>query len=109
VRWAKRVGGDWSKRALVSMTTSRRAFTANICWWTIAGRLSIPRISTTRCLSLNEEANLNVLNKSLVAVHTRVFEEDKSYSREITLQDWRERPWGEKIRGRIGSLLATQM
>jgi hypothetical protein len=52
---------------------------------------------------------LNVLNKSLVAMHTRVFEEDKSYSREITLQDWRERPWGEKIRGRIGSLLATQM
>ena len=62
-----------------------------------------------RSLSLNEEANLNVLDEKFVTAHTRVFEEDKSYSREITLGDWRERPWGEKIRGRIGSLLASQM
>jgi hypothetical protein len=50
-----------------------------------------------------------VLDEKFVAAHTRVFEDDKSYSREITLSDWRERPWGEKIRGRIGSLLASQM
>jgi cardiolipin synthase len=62
-----------------------------------------------RSLSLNEEANLNVLDEKFVAAHTRVFEEDKRFSREITLDDWRERPWGEKIRGRVGSLLASQM
>ena len=62
-----------------------------------------------RSLSLNEEANLNVLDEKFVAAHTRVFEEDKSHCREITLDDWRRRPWGEKIRGRIGSLLASQM
>ncbi|HEU0272904.1 MAG TPA: phospholipase D-like domain-containing protein [Candidatus Udaeobacter sp.] len=62
-----------------------------------------------RSLSLNEEANLNVLDKKFVTAHTRVFEEDKSHSREITLADWRRRPWGEKIKGRIGSLLASQM
>ncbi len=62
-----------------------------------------------RSLSLNEEANLNVLDKKFVTAHTRVFEEDKSHSREITLDDWRRRPWGEKIKGRIGSLLASQM
>ena len=62
-----------------------------------------------RSLSLNEEANLNVLDEEFVAAHTRVFEEDKSYSREITLDDWRERSWSEKIRGRVGSLLASQM
>jgi cardiolipin synthase len=62
-----------------------------------------------RSLSLNEEANLNVLDEKFVAAHTRVFEEDKSHSREVTLQDWRRRPWGEKMRGRIGSLLASQM
>jgi cardiolipin synthase len=60
-------------------------------------------------LSLNEEANLNVLDKKFVAAHTRVFEEDKSHSREVTLRDWRRRPWIEKVRGRIGSLLASQM
>jgi phosphatidylserine/phosphatidylglycerophosphate/cardiolipin synthase-like enzyme len=57
----------------------------------------------------HEEANLNVLDEKFVAAHTRVFEEDKSHCREITLDDWRRRPWGEKIRGRIGSLLASQM
>ena len=62
-----------------------------------------------RSLSLNEEANLNVLDEKFVADHTKIFEEDKSFSREITLADWRQRPLGEKIRGRIGSLLASQM
>ena len=62
-----------------------------------------------RSLSLNEEANLNVLDEKFVAAHTRVFEEEKSHSHEITLEDWRRRPRGEKIRGRIGSLLASQM
>jgi cardiolipin synthase len=62
-----------------------------------------------RSLSLNEEANLNVLDKKFVSAHTLVFEEDKSHCREITLGDWRGRPLAEKIRGRIGSLLASQM
>ena len=62
-----------------------------------------------RSLSLNEEANLNVLHHKFVAAHIRVFEEDKQRSREITLQDWKQRPWPEKIRGRVGSLLASQM
>jgi cardiolipin synthase A/B len=62
-----------------------------------------------RSLSLNEEANLNVLDERFVAAHTGVFEEDKSHSREITLHNWRGRPLGEKIKGRIGSLLASQM
>ena len=38
-----------------------------------------------RSLSLNEEANLNVLDREFVTAHTRVFEEDKNHSREITL------------------------
>ncbi len=62
-----------------------------------------------RSMSLNEEANLNVLDHSFVGNHTRVFEDDKQHSREITLQDWENRPLSQKIRGRIGSLLASQM
>ena len=62
-----------------------------------------------RSMSLNEEANLNVLDHSFVAAHTRIFEDDKQHSREITLQDWKRRPLAQKIRGRIGSLLASQM
>jgi cardiolipin synthase len=62
-----------------------------------------------RSLSLNEEANLNVLDKDFVAEHIRTFEDDKAHSREITLDDWRARPLREKIKGRLGSVLASQM
>ncbi|CAN5655520.1 phospholipase D-like domain-containing protein [soil metagenome] len=62
-----------------------------------------------RSLSLNEEANLNVLDKGFVVAHTKIFEEDKSYSREITLQDWEHRPLWEKTLGTIGAPFASQM
>ncbi|MEO7166713.1 MAG: phospholipase D-like domain-containing protein [Spartobacteria bacterium] len=62
-----------------------------------------------RSMSLNEEANLNVLDKGFVARHTRVFEEDKSHSREVTLEDWRHRPWREKVKGRAMSIFRSQM
>src|SRR6185436_18709427 len=62
-----------------------------------------------RSLRLNEEANLNVLDEKFVTAYAKVFEEDKSHCREVTLADWRRRPWREKVRGRIGSLLASQM
>jgi cardiolipin synthase len=62
-----------------------------------------------RSLSLNEEANLNVLDKDFVAEHSRIFDDDKAQSREITLADWHARPWREKVRGTAGSVLASQM
>ena len=62
-----------------------------------------------RSMSLNEEANLNVLDHEFVAMHTRVFEDDKQHSREVKLDDWRRRPWNEKVRGRLGTILRSQM
>jgi cardiolipin synthase len=62
-----------------------------------------------RSMSLNEEANLNVLDHSWVADHIKIFEEDKSQSREITIDEWRSRPWREKIKGTLGLPLASQM
>ena len=62
-----------------------------------------------RSLSLNEEANLNVLDEDFVTEHARVFDEDKSLSREVTLRDWHNRPLSEKIRGRLASVLRSQM
>ena len=62
-----------------------------------------------RSMSLNEEANLNVLDHRFVEAHTRVFEDDKSHSREITMDDWRNRPMAEKIRGSAGWFLRSQM
>jgi cardiolipin synthase len=62
-----------------------------------------------RSLSLNEESNLNVLDKKWVTAHVRVFDEDKSHSREITLRDWHHRPLPEKIKGRLASIFRQQM
>ena len=62
-----------------------------------------------RSLSLNEEANLNVLHREFVTAHARVFEEDKSHSREITMEDWRNRPLGEKIKGHLGAIVRQQL
>ena len=62
-----------------------------------------------RSLSLNEEANLNVLDKEWVAAHSRVFDEDKARSREVTLRDWHRRPFEEKVRGNLASIFRQQM
>ncbi len=62
-----------------------------------------------RALVRNEEANLNVFSRRFAAAQVRVFEEDKSRSREITLDDWRHRPTHEKIRGAAGALARSQI
>ena len=62
-----------------------------------------------RSMSLNEESNLNVLDKDFVTQHTRVFEDDKNHSREVTLADWKARPWKEKLKGRVMSIFRSQM
>lgn len=79
-------------------------FLVDDCWASV-GSANLDN----RSLSLNEEANLNVLDRDFVGAHTRIFEEDKSRSREITLRDWEARPWKEKLRGGVGSVLASQM
>lgn len=62
-----------------------------------------------RSLRLNEEANLNILDQEFAAAHAKVFEQDKSRSREITLAEWRRRPILERAFASAGSLLRSQM
>lgn len=50
-----------------------------------------------RSFRLNAEANLNVLNSQFAAQQTRVFEQDKAKSKEITLQTLRQEPIWDKI------------
>jgi cardiolipin synthase len=63
----------------------------------------------SRSMSLNEEANLNVLDGKFVADHIRIFEDDKSRCREVTLEDWRARPLREKVRGCLGLAFRSQL
>ncbi|HEX6644369.1 MAG TPA: cardiolipin synthase [Gemmatimonadales bacterium] len=62
-----------------------------------------------RSFQLNDEANLNVLDREFAAAQARVFEEDLKRSREITLEAWRARPWKEKLAERLASLLRKQL
>lgn len=79
-------------------------FLVDDCWASV-GSANLDN----RSMSLNEEANLNVLDKQFVEDHTRIFEDDKTRSREITLADWFDRPPREKIKGRLGYIIRSQL
>jgi cardiolipin synthase A/B len=62
-----------------------------------------------RSFSLNDEANLNVLDAAFAQQQTAVFEADLKRSRRITLQAWTARPWRERALERLASLLGSQL
>ncbi len=59
-----------------------------------------------RSFHLNDEANLNVYDKSLARALTGAFEADIARSRRITHDEWLRRPAREKAKERLGALLA---
>ena len=62
-----------------------------------------------RSFRLNDEANLNVLNRDFGAIQRRVFDQDWALARRITLAEWQERPWTERLLERVASLLHSQL
>lgn len=62
-----------------------------------------------RSFRLNDEANLNILDGDFALEQAKCFEQDKSRSRPITLEQWRHRPWTEKLKEHAAGLLRTQL
>lgn len=62
-----------------------------------------------RSFRLNDEANLNVLDHAFAERQIAIFENDWRLSKVITLQQWQQRPWREKVTDRIASLLGSQL
>jgi cardiolipin synthase A/B len=62
-----------------------------------------------RSFRLNDEANLNVLDRDFARQLAETFAADKARSRRITLEEWRRRPWKERVVERILSLFRSQM
>jgi cardiolipin synthase len=62
-----------------------------------------------RSLRLNEEANLNILDREFAAGHLEIFERDKAKSRQIGIEEWRGRPFREKVAGLLGCALRSQL
>ena len=62
-----------------------------------------------RSFSVNDEANLNVLDRAFAAEQARIFEQDLRSSRRVTYEQWRERPWTEKLWENTAGLLRSQL
>ena len=62
-----------------------------------------------RSFRLNDEANLNILDEGFAASQVQQFEEDKQRSKQLTLADWRSRPWRERVVEWLAGLLRLQL
>ena len=60
--------------------------------WTSVGSTNFD----TRSFRLNDEANLNVLDRGFAERQIADFENDLKVSRRITYDEWSQRPWKEK-------------
>jgi len=62
-----------------------------------------------RSFSLNDEANLNVLDPAFAKQQEAVFDADWQRARPITLQQWQQRPWTDKLAGEVAALIGAQL
>ncbi|HYD62296.1 MAG TPA: cardiolipin synthase [Noviherbaspirillum sp.] len=62
-----------------------------------------------RSFRLNDEANLNVYDEAFAGQMTKVFEKDLARARRITLEEWRNRPFQERLIERAASLVGKQL
>jgi cardiolipin synthase len=62
-----------------------------------------------RSFRLNDEANLNVLDAGFAAEQVRMFEQDLKRSKSISYEQWKKRPWHEKLAEGIASMFGPQL
>jgi cardiolipin synthase len=62
-----------------------------------------------RSFRLNDEANLNIIDRDFAEEQARVIADDKRASRQITLRDWQHRPWRENAVEWLAGLLRSQV
>jgi cardiolipin synthase len=63
----------------------------------------------SRSFSVNDEANLNVLDAGFAAEQERIFEADLRRARRVSLEQWQSRPWTEKVWEHAMGLLSSQL
>jgi len=62
-----------------------------------------------RSFRLNDEANLNVYDAEFAAHLGTVFEQDLKRARRITYEEWKARPWQERLLEHASALLSSQL
>ena len=73
--------------------------------WTTVGSTNFD----TRSFSTNDEANLNVLDAGFAAEQEKIFDDDLKRSRRVTLEEWRRRPWTQKVLDTLADLVSSQL
>lgn len=73
--------------------------------WTSVGSTNFDN----RSFRLNDEANLNVYDARFACEQARAFEQDKTKSRRISLEEWEARPWTERYMEKLAGLLRSQL
>ena len=73
--------------------------------WTSVGSTNFD----TRSFTVNDEANLNVFDPQFAATQVRIFEQDLARSRRITLEEWQNRPWTERLWEHTMGLVSSQL
>ncbi|HEX6963619.1 MAG TPA: phospholipase D-like domain-containing protein, partial [Lacipirellula sp.] len=73
--------------------------------WTTVGSTNFDN----RSFRLNDEANLNVLDKEFASEQAAIFQRDKQRCRRITIDQWRRRPLLEKVVEWLAGLLRSQV
>lgn len=73
--------------------------------WTSVGSTNFDN----RSFRLNDEANLNVLDREFAQRQIEIFKKDKERARLITLEEWKKRPLREKILEHAAGLLRSQL
>jgi cardiolipin synthase len=62
-----------------------------------------------RSFSLNDEANLNVLDPAFAKQQEAIFENDWKQARPVSLQKWEQRPLTDKAAGKVADLIGGQL
>lgn len=62
-----------------------------------------------RSFSLNDEANLNIIDAEFAEEQVAIFEDDWKLAKPITYAAWANRPWMEKAADEIASLIGDQL
>jgi cardiolipin synthase len=63
----------------------------------------------SRSFRLNDEANLNVMDRAFAHRQVRDFEADVARARRITFEAWAARPWKEKAWEHFLALFGAQL
>lgn len=63
----------------------------------------------TRSFRLNDEANASIFDRRFAREQVEIFNADLAKAKRVTLEEWRNRPFLDKVKERMAGLLRSQM